>query len=85
MANQRIANSSTGEIRGGIKLMNPQINFETKTDRELLLHVVQTVNDLCDDVKEHNRDIIRLKITLYVLAALTLGTGGTVVARILGV
>ena len=72
--------------------MNPKINFEAKTDRELLIHVAQTVNDLCEDVEDlkrdikgHNRDITRLKITLYVLAALTLGTGGTVVARIIGV
>jgi len=30
--------------------MNPRINFEAKTDRELLLLTAQKTNDLCDKI-----------------------------------
>lgn len=33
----------------------------------------------------HNKDIARIKVTIYILAVAALGTGGTVVTRLLGI
>ena len=43
------------------------------------------IRALLESVNGHSKDIARLKVTMYILAAVTLGTGGTLVTRLLGV
>ena len=43
------------------------------------------IKTLTATVGNHNKDISRIKITLYVLVAITLGTGGTLVTRLMGI
>ena len=65
---------------------------EINTLSTVLLGVIGTdsrgmAGDLKDIKKTtecHNKDISRIKITLYVLIALTIGTGGTMVTRLVG-
>ena len=46
--------------------------------------VAGDIKTLLEAVGNHNKDIARIKVTIYILAILTLGTGGTVVTRLLG-
>ena len=42
------------------------------------------IRALLKSVNGHNRDITKLKVTMYILAAVTLGTSGTLVTKLIG-
>lgn len=60
----------------------PNINLETKTDRELLLLTAQQTNEITSDVKDLTKKVTdvcadhnKLKRNFYILVAFLAGTG----------